>query len=66
MSEGFPSKLRNRELTGKSQQYAPDLSTNPKICDLILPRYLKEWNTENALIYVLWHLAGKIDSTTGT
>jgi hypothetical protein len=54
MSEGFPSKLRNRELTGKLLQYAPDLSTNPKLWDLILPRDLREWDTEDALIYDLW------------
>ena len=54
MSEGFPSKLRNRELTGKLLQYALDLSTNPKLWDLILPRDLKEWDTEDTLIYDLW------------
>jgi hypothetical protein len=51
MSEGFPSKLRNREeLTGKLLQYIPDLSTNPKLWDLILPRDLQEWDTEGTLI----------------
>jgi hypothetical protein len=54
MSKGFPGKLRNRELTGKLLQHAPDLSTNPKLWDLILPRDLKEWDTEGALIYALW------------
>jgi hypothetical protein len=54
MSEGFPSKLRNRELTGKLLQYTLDFSTNPKLWDLILPRDLKKWDTEGALIYALW------------
>jgi hypothetical protein len=54
MSEGFPSKLRNRKLTGKPLQYALDLSTNLKLWDLILPRDLWEWDTEDALIYTLW------------
>jgi hypothetical protein len=31
VNERFPRKLRNRELTGKQLQYAPDLSTNPKL-----------------------------------
>jgi hypothetical protein len=54
MSKGFPGKLRNRELTGKLLQYALDLSTNPKLWDLILPRDLKEWYTEGELIFNLW------------
>ncbi len=57
MSKGFPRKLRNRELTGKPLQYAPDLFTNPKlhhVWDFIIPRDLKEWNTEGELIYALW------------
>jgi hypothetical protein len=36
ISEGFPNKLRNKELTGKLVQYVPDPSTNPKLWDLKL------------------------------
>jgi hypothetical protein len=54
MSKDVPGKLRNRELTGKPLQYALDLSTNIRLWDLILPRDLKEWDTEVTLIYTLW------------
>jgi hypothetical protein len=33
--------------------YALYLSTNPKLWDLILPGDLKEWDTEDTLIYDL-------------
>jgi hypothetical protein len=62
MSEGFPSKLQNRELTGKLLQYALDLSTNPKLWDLILPRDLKECGIQKTLSYTT---SEKQDSTTG-
>jgi hypothetical protein len=53
MRAGLPRKLRNREFTGKQLQYALDLSTNPKLWDLILPRDLREWETELDLIDTL-------------
>jgi hypothetical protein len=56
MSEGFPSKLRNRELTGNCfNMPQSDLSKNPKLWYLIVPKDLKEWDTEGAqILYNLW------------
>jgi hypothetical protein len=54
MSAGLPRKHRNREITAKSScSMLPDLSTNPKLWDLILPRDLSEWETELDLIDTL-------------
>jgi hypothetical protein len=50
----FPGSLETENLLESScSMHVLDLSTNPKLWDLILPRDLREWETEFDLIDTL-------------
>jgi hypothetical protein len=51
--QDFPGSLETEKLLESSCSMLPDLSTNPKLWDLILPRDLREWETEFDLIDTL-------------